>query len=243
MFSSIVICGGMYRSGSTWSFNVCRELVQLHGRRSGQPVASCFFNLLELDYFLNARAASLPGPVVIKAHLLGEVTWQAIDAGRARAVVTIRDPRDCVASDMKFMSLDFEKSTERMVESLKNFPPSHHSPHAFFVAYEQMMADRLGMIGRIAAHLGIEVNEQEILETDGRTNMDASKKICRSLHEGPAKEIDPDTGHPIDSATQLHATHIDSGKVGRWKEELSVEQVKIQNRTFEKWMSLLGYSL
>jgi hypothetical protein len=98
------------------------------------------------------------------------------------------------------------------------------------------------MTGRIAAHLGIEITRQEIVEIDGRTNREASRKISATLQKGSKAQIDVFSGHRFDSKTLLHANHIDSGKVGRWRDELSEAQVQILNRTFEKWMPLLGYS-
>jgi hypothetical protein len=233
----------MFRSGSTWSFNVCRELVQLACKRQGQPLATCYFNQPDIEYFLRSRSvSSLPGPVVIKAHLLGEVSWQWIQSDRARTVITIRDLRDCMASDMRFLSEGFEKSTERLVDCLKTIPPALTCPNALVIPYEQMIAHTSEMIGRIAAHLGIEADGQEIREIDARTNMEASRKICQALREAPDSSLETVGAQKCDSRTLLHVNHVDSGKVGRWKDELSPEQVRILNQRFADWMPRLGYS-
>jgi hypothetical protein len=171
------------------------------------------------------------------------VSWQWIESGGASAVMTIRDPRGCVASDLKFLSRGFEKSRDRLVDCLNTFPPSRQSPHVQYIAYEQMADRTVEMVGKIAAHLGIEVTDQEIAEIDGRTNRDASRQICNTLRETASSRTEKSSGHSFDPTTLLHHNHIDSGKVGRWKEELSPEQVAALNQTFEKWMPILGYSL
>jgi hypothetical protein len=38
-----------------------------------------------------------------------------------------------------------------------------------------------------------------------------------------------------DEATLLHINHIDSAKIGRWKEDLSLEEVRAIENKVEQW--------
>ena len=88
MFAPIVICNGIFRSGSTWSFNVCRELVQQAAKEMGQPFASTYLDRSETEYFMMTRAATAPGPIVIKGVLTGEDARRAVGEGASAIVVS-----------------------------------------------------------------------------------------------------------------------------------------------------------
>src|SRR5271156_4528903 len=101
MDARLCICNGMFRSGSTWSFNVCRALYQLlDGGQSRSQ--SGYMNRGPLDQLVLQKLPAITFPLVVKSHDLGPAALAALRAGRARAVCTYRDPRDCVASDMIF---------------------------------------------------------------------------------------------------------------------------------------------
>ncbi len=93
MVSPIVICDGMIRSGSTWSFNVCRLMGDLLAKRRGQAHGSAYLDRNTLDQFLVTQAYVREGPAIVKGHELGPVALDWIHTGRAKAVCTIRDPR------------------------------------------------------------------------------------------------------------------------------------------------------
>src|SRR5208282_2494749 len=44
MLSPFVICNGLIRSGSTWSFNVCRLLMELRAWRRGETVQTGYLD-------------------------------------------------------------------------------------------------------------------------------------------------------------------------------------------------------
>jgi hypothetical protein len=47
--------------------------------------------------------------------------------------------------------------------------------------------------------------------------------------------------HRRDEVTLLHDNHIGSGKVGRWKQDLTVEQVRVLTMVFAQSLDVLGY--
>src|ERR1044071_4352147 len=97
----LILCTGMMRSGSTWSFNVCRLLAQVAARQEGLPFWSGYLTLEQCEQFLTQSDGNFPGPTVIKAHGIGTVAQRYLKNGQAQAICTFRDPRDSVVSLMQ----------------------------------------------------------------------------------------------------------------------------------------------
>jgi hypothetical protein len=245
MVSPIIICDGVIRSGSTWSYNVCRILGQLVAARRSQRCGMACLGHQSLDRFLQNDVLLAKGPVVIKSHEIGPIALQWIGDGRAKAVCTFRDPRDCVASDIPFWGQGFEASVQRVVASLKALAASYHAEgQTLFVRYEEMMQDRRSQIRRIAEYLQIPISDTEVASIDDQTNIDATQKICQGIAQQPTSKTDPVLGnHRRDRLTLLHDNHIGSAKAGRWRDDLTVEQAVFLTKLFEPSLRVMGYEI
>jgi hypothetical protein len=243
MISPLIICNGVIRSGSTWSYNVCRILGHTLAKRRSQRCGMACLTDRSLDQFLQTDAFVREGPAVIKAHEIGPVALQWIADGKARAVCTFRDPRDCVASDIPFWGQGFDASVQRVIVSLKALHASHQtSGRTLFVRYEDMMADRRSQIRRIAEYLEIPISDSEVELIDDQTNIDATQKFCQTISKEPAGRTDPVLGgHSRDRLTLLHDNHIGSAKSGRWKDDLSPEQAAYLTQLFQSSLRAMGY--
>src|SRR6476660_8314714 len=96
----LVFCTGMLRSGSTWSFNVCRLMGKVIAGRERKPMWSGYLMAEETGAFFNQVENDRPGPTILKIHKLTPRGLDLLHSGGAKAVCTFRDPRDCVASMM-----------------------------------------------------------------------------------------------------------------------------------------------
>jgi hypothetical protein len=239
MRASVVICNGVIRSGSTWSFNVCREMVQEDAIRNRKAFGSAYLDAQPLEQFI-----SQPQPpaasAVVKAHGLGPVAMTALRHGRARAVCTYRDPRDCIASDLAFMRYPLEIAIKRVGGTLDPIRVYQTTPNILLVRYEDMMTDRFREIRRIADHLGIEMNAEDVRRIDANTNMDSSERVCKQMKHQPQKMLKIAT-HLVDPTTHLHENHLNGGTVGRWRQDLSTDQAAYLSEMFSGWLLQLGY--
>ncbi len=240
MAAALILCTGILRSGSTWSYNVCRELAQSQARKQRRPFGSAYLTEPQLDFFLNSQGAAIPGPTVLKTHNVGSVAREWIRSGRASVVCTFRDPRDCVASMLKFFRQDFAGAARRMLADLELLN-IYQSSHGLLIRYEDMMSDSLAQIEKIALHLRIFVDRAELRRIDQATNLQSSQKICRELGGRDESQVRRSDGHRVDPATSLHDVHIMSSKSGRWKTELSDEQGRELTQMFHPWLVRLGY--
>jgi Sulfotransferase domain len=243
MVSPIIICDGIIRSGSTWSFNVCRLLGQMLSKRRGQPFGIGCVGEDSLDHFLQVEAGLRDGAAVIKVHEVGPVALEWIRTGRVKAVCTFRDPRDCVASDIVFWGDGFDPSVRRVARSLEYLYKSYqHFDRTLFVRYEEMIEKPLWQIRRIAEYLQIPIDQKQLEWIDGQTNIHASRKICEGLSARPEDQVDIGLGnHRRDRVSLLHDNHIGSAKSGRWKTDLTAEQGQMLTQIFRPGLEALGY--
>lgn len=245
MISPIIICDGIIRSGSTWSFNVCRLLAQLLAKRRSQQCGIACLGDRSLDQFIQSQVYLGNGPAVVKAHQIGPVALDWIRGGRAKAVCTFRDPRDCVASDMVFWGDGFDASVHRVVVSLQSLHGSYlDASHTLLIRYEDMMSDRLAQVNRIAGYLEMSLEQRELEWIDAQTNLDSSRKNCQDLLARQGAGFDVGRGgHRRDRTTFLHDNHIGTAKVGRWKTELTPQQGLQLTQLFYLSLKTLGYDI
>jgi hypothetical protein len=202
---------------------------------------SAYLDSAPLEHFIAQQWPSVNGSTVIKAHDLGPTALAAVRAGKAKAVCTFRDPRDCVASDLQFMKYPFEVCMKRVSGTLEPLRIFQSTPHILLVRYEDMMADRPREIRRIATHLGLNLVDELVDQIDARTNPQSSAKLCANLKNKSNNEVLKVADHRVDPATQLHENHLNGGTIGRWRDELTGDQVSYMNEYFAPWLIKLGY--
>lgn len=230
------------RSGSTWSFNVCRLLGQLLALRRGQRFTSGYLSAESLERFLECELALRDGPAVIKAHEIGPVASDWVRTGRAKAVCTLRDPRDCVASDVVFWQEGFDASVRRVLTSLKHVVLHQDFGRTLFIRYEEMMANPKWQIRQIADYLQISVDQTEIDSIDAQTDVQRSRKICEDLSGQSGDQMESvSEAHRRDRVTLLHENHIGTTQVDRWKHDLTTEQGQFLSQIFQRSLEALGY--
>src|SRR5947207_933644 len=114
----LVLCTGILRSGSTWSFNVCRLMAKVVAGRENLPLWTGYMLPEKSEAFFERCGDAQPGPTVIKAHSLGPRGMELLRTRRAKAVCTYRDPRDCVASMMTFSNQPFQQAMDAIAQAL-----------------------------------------------------------------------------------------------------------------------------
>jgi hypothetical protein len=243
MTHPIFICNGIFRSGSTWSFNVCRQLVTQLAVRRGQRFGSAFLDHNALDEYLRNGVSSAPGPVLIKAHFIGPLALQWLRLSKMKAVCTYRDPRDCVASDRTFLGWDMDRIVNRVLGNYQAVDEYRGCSSILMVRFEEMMRDPMVQIRRIAGHFDIDLPEQTLRQIDAETNIQSSLKICQQLKYRAPNEVTHVADHRVDPLTQLHNNHIHSAKIGRWRDELTADEGRELTRIFHPWLVKFGYDI
>ncbi|MBT5414693.1 MAG: sulfotransferase, partial [Rhodospirillaceae bacterium] len=207
-----VCCTGMARSGSTWSFNVCRELLEA----TGEPLIAGYYGEGEaLDDFIESRGLeAFPGHVLLKLHQPADRLLGMICDGRARNVFTLRDPRDCLRSRMDFEGKPFDDALMGVAGNLIMYNLYAGATDTLFVRYEAMAADPAAEVRRIAGHLGLAPVEDEVGRIAEATGISAARRKVEDL----AGRTDAGTveiaGRRVDTETCLQTGHIRDGRAG-----------------------------
>jgi hypothetical protein len=230
----LVCCSGMARSGSTWSYNVWRRIAET----TGLPTVAGFYGEGDaLDTYIDDRhLTEFPGHVVLKLHQPGPVLLEHIFQGSARNVYTIRDPRDCLCSRMRFENRDFDGSILAVVGNLLMYNCYEAAGGSLFVRYDSMMADPRGEIARIADHMGVSLDPGRIAEIDAATGVDSARDVMRGLEEGGITAAREVAGRMVDPRTCLQTGHIGHGGTGQWREALSEAEILTATAVLRDWL-------
>ena len=235
----LVCCSGMARSGSTWSYNVCRRIAEA----TGLPTVAGFYGEGDaLDAYIEDRhLTEFPGHVVLKLHQPGPVLLELILQGAATNIYTIRDPRDCLCSRMRFENRAFDDSLLAVVGNLLMYNCYETAGGSLFVNYDTMMADPRAQIARIADHMGVALDRDRIAEVDADTGLERSRAVMRDLEAGgiaAAREI---AGRLVDPRTCLQTGHIGHGRTGQWRDGLSEAESLTATAVLRDWLVRLEY--
>lgn len=184
------------------------------------------------------RLVRLSSAVVFrKTHaerFMAEGTATISPQATAGAVYLIRDPRDVAVSFAAFLRVGIDEAIARMNNPGFGYgePVGTWSENVFswsgakdtlHLRYEDLLADPVEGFGRIVAHAGLNATTAEIAAAVAAASIDKMK-----------------VRDAVDPIHERKAT-VRSGVVGRWREELSPEQVGAIERHNRELMRRYGY--
>ena len=222
MKSRVIWCLGMYASASTWMLNAVRE-IQV-ACRPGERVAVQFVrdnidsNVLAQQTVIN----------IVKSHEIPEAASLLTLAGRADTILmTVRDPRDAVASMMEYQKTEFDKATQLVNESsalcldfLKDRRTTCFHYESEFFAHRKTLFD-------LALIMGCTLSDGAAEGCFERLSRPAVERLIKELPRRQDILYDPVSGDFLDPQTQWHTHHAGrSGRVGRWRQTLSEAQAR-----------------
>ena len=106
-----LLCAGLYSSASTWKFNLAAGILKIGGRTDVKPIY--------LDEMNEAAAQAIGANAFIlaKSHSPRPSLRSLIDLGRLPMIITLREPRDAVASMMLRWNIGFDLALSRVSKS------------------------------------------------------------------------------------------------------------------------------
>jgi hypothetical protein len=200
----ILLCIGMQRSASTWSFNVGRELLgELPGTTYG-GFHSDLEDILE-DVSLKVQHA------VIKSHSTGDMAKQLLIAGKVWAVYTHRDIHDAIASQMQMFNVPFDEALGQIRASLLMIEDLIELPNFLPVEYQDITSQPNLTVRTIAAFLGLDVTDALVGKIVHDNSFEVMKRTADTL---AADNLSSFGTHAYDTKTLLHPAHIRNGGTG-----------------------------
>jgi hypothetical protein len=196
----IVLLTGMFRSGSTWAFNVAKALLSLKTR----TVAGDYRNdigaaLAALDWNFEHY--------LIKTHMPDRIGHMLIRHRMATTVCTHRDPLECIASSMEVFGSGFEETVALARGALAFLEVQSKESGILFMAHDAITAEPERMVAAIAAHLGCAASADDIRRI---AELFSKANVARFVAGLAPATGAPGVPPPRDPATLLHPGHIRS---------------------------------
>lgn len=224
----IAVIAGMQRSGSTFSFNVARELLAARG-----GVSAFSTNSIE-------EALCAPGSgsnLIIKTHAPDRLTNLLLEKNALPCICTIRKPEDAVASWARTFGFSLEES----VETYKEWLAWHRrmSGHVLNIGYDEIERMPLLAILKVGRYLIRDMEHHEAIRIWWRYRKSAVYKKTRALQRDAHAVADIGFSY-YDKETFFHRRHVSSLEKIPVSETLTREQIAFVRRELREHVDAAG---
>jgi hypothetical protein len=220
----IVFLAGMPRSGSTFSFNVVRELLARRGTIYQEPISSA------VSAVERSGSAS---HVLFKAHNTDDVTLRLIELGAVKVVCTVRRPEDAIASWMEAFGFQLDESIGAMQEWRRMF--ARLRDHALVVRYEQIDRQPWRAALRIARHVCPDASVMEVLRVARMYSKEKVKSATDELAKDGDNIVELSFSY-YDRVTFLHRRHVATLVSRSAADRIGNEAVSSIRQTFQTYI-------
>lgn len=235
MRSGWVFCGGMRRAGSTLQYQVASELLERNemGRRMTYVPPENHSRVL----------ADQPaeGLITFKTHELTPPVTNCCVERKAIALYIFRDIRDVVSSyQVKEKSrLDDAHLTALVLDLLEKDRQWRSLPRVYISRYEQVIFGLSKEVERIGHFLGTPDNGVLTKEVATLLAYENQKSIIESANEDDLVKVNPTNIYH--RSTLLHRNHFNGGAIGRYRVDLTTQQISRVESLAGDWLSTYGY--
>jgi len=231
-----IFCCGMQRGGSTIQYLLASEIVESFkiGKRVGFVGGSKeFFDLQKNEKEENKY-------LVVKCHDYIKEVRELVLERKAIVIYIYRDIRDVMVSWVRqeqkpAWRVINRKRIERLLYNYYNWTALEN---ALISKYEDTIKDLKRETTKIAKTIGVHMEESMAEEIAKKYSINQTKK---RIAQFPLDKLMASGFQPYDPHTHLHIGHIQSGKVGRYKKELSSLQVGFIEDIAFNWLVERGY--
>ena len=215
-----VLCDGMIRSGSTWSFNVALNLVRL-----ADPNRKTFGLYNDDPRVLLAAVRPRSSNLVIKSHSLDPALHDPCCSGKVKSIFTWRHPYDAFASAVQMFGRSTDYWMWSMRSALRIWSFHRATASACIIPYESIIKSPLASVARVASYLEIEAGPQALRRIAEITSLKHLREFSHRIGELEDRRLIRKDGCLYDRETLLHQHHIRNGGIGYGRELLSSAQI------------------
>lgn len=228
----LYLCAGMRRGGSTVQAQLVSELL---GGVQPRPISpQSFRDLL-------ASTVSERSPQVLKCHEFLPEAPGLVASGTALVFHVHRDLRDVVASISRKYSIPvFAFIHGGMEQLLREHADWRAVPGAYLGRYEDMVEDLPREVSRLAAHMGIGLEEGVAGAIAGKFSIDKQRQRIADAFGNV--EAGASNRNRYDSGSLLHRDHIRAGGRGSFRRELRWHETAALEWQLGEWLHAHGYA-
>ncbi len=243
----IILNFGIPRSGTVWTYNVFRSLwrreqISYHAFSPNSP--------LEVDECLdqlNPRENYL-----IHGHSITPALVEFAQRPDVRPFFNYRDPRDVVVSQIRLHDISLATAMEFTQQAYRSLQTGMCLPGIMLIPYGHIVDHPEAVIFQAATKLGIMLRLSECRTIGEENSMGRLKKVMEAVndtkgHDTESLGVDVGVAETntrdirYDRRHLITDRHIQSGKTGRWREELSEDDQDLVNRAFGPLIQVLGF--
>jgi hypothetical protein len=230
-------CIGLYASGSTWLFNAGKKIAAASGLDAGMAT---FFATNE------AELVFPPGTMtaIVKTHEVEPAAAEILMARSQAIWLSLRDPRDCITSLMRYQNCAFEEAVEMTKDAARFCLSVLHHPRTKLFRYESHFFDAPETLDIIASSFGRDLEAADSARIYAETRRSAIESFINTFPQVASVVGQPEPGHFVDLNTQWHTHHVGrDGEIGRWRKMLTTSQITVVNEQLADLMIRLGYQV
>ena len=207
----IYVSLGIPSSASTWVFNILKAIL----KKKGIPLDAYQCETLgDLVKHIGAKNRAH----VWKAHNLENPLLRMVELSEVPLVVSVRDPRDAVASLVGRFNADPIDSAQQVMRSISSvFSATAAVRRSMVCVYETGFPERPETVQSIADIMGVALTPAEILAIQGEFNLAQVRKFTSGLDALPQDRLVRNGDDVMDAETQFHRVHVSDAAVGKWR--------------------------
>ncbi|QGM98854.1 hypothetical protein [Methylocystis parvus] len=236
MGHKIIFCVGLYRSASTWVFNVCRAICE----RKGTPFTSLYADYPMCELLEKAVAANV---CIVKSHR-PDVGFNLIFAAyEPPLIVSVRDPRDCVASLMTQFRMTFENALDWVEKSAAAMAAMPLPSRSLILKYESPDWRDAGGVMQMARLLDAGISSSDAKAIAEKFSPRAVDDFLKQLEETGYFDSEAPAANQHHADTHFHPHHVGDGEIGKFSAVLTKDQERLTLAATRDFRQRFGYDI
>lgn len=211
----IVFVGGMQRSGSTFSFNIVRELLQARGDVYQEP---------STDLAAVVERAGRSSHIVVKGHSLDPFSISLVRHGAMKTVCTVRKPEIAITSWMHTFGFSLTESIDQMAAWLEMYRQIH--PFVLTIDYDEIDQNPNSAAWQIAQYVAPDASRDEAIIIADRYQKKTVQRRFESLERDGAATEDVKFSY-YDKETFFHRRHVSSDNQKLPEEDIALIRARL----------------
>jgi len=221
--SAVIFCAGLKSSGSTWLYNAVIQLLEddrghsVSSRRSARMLPFYADRLRDFP-----PLAANAGTMIVKTHRPTSAMEFLVRYANGPVLITVREPRDAVASLMQRFGHRFEPCLSEVAVNARRIVDLLESGGAAVFRYEQRFFESSETLAQLATYLRLKISGQTRRRIFRALTATSIKKRIRFLSADGAFGRKP-TPDSFDRRTQWHPGHIGDRQIGKYRAVLTLD--------------------
>jgi hypothetical protein len=242
----IILSVGMPRAGSGWYYNLTNDLMLANGAQDARQIrqryrlqgilteVNCNIGALTPRRVTAVMFPSLLGNTfVIKAHAaLTPYARFMIRRGLIRSSYIYRDPRDAMLSVMENGQRALQRGHPNAFSPFAEFEAALHFMVEYLDIWESWMDCRQALLVRYEdLLLNYEIEADQLI------------KFLDLDRDQPQIQVIIDKYRPEKAQPDQKGIHFSHGKIGRFRQKMSIEQQEIMADRLGAYLTRMGYAV